>query len=100
MSATPASQTRTSRQRSASSVDLQAPRVRTVVLDTSVALPAALSPRGYRRRFLVLLAFGALGDRRISAITFSVFLSHLTDVDLDHIDPSLLAVAFASPSSR
>jgi len=38
--------------------------VRPVVLDTSVALPAVLSPRGYRRRLLVLLAFGALAARR------------------------------------
>lgn len=38
--------------------------MRPVVLDTSVALPAVLSPRGYRRRFLVLLAFGALAARR------------------------------------
>jgi len=40
------------------------PRVRPVVLDTSVVLPAALSPHGYRRRFWVLLAFGALAARR------------------------------------
>lgn len=38
--------------------------MRPVVLDTSVALPAVLSPRGYRRRFLVLLAYGALAARR------------------------------------
>lgn len=38
--------------------------MRPVVLDTSVVLPAALSPRGYRRRFWVLLAFGALAARR------------------------------------
>jgi hypothetical protein len=44
--------------------------VRPVVLDTSVVLPATLSPRGYR------------------------FLEHLTDIDLDHVDPGLLAVAF------
>jgi predicted nucleic acid-binding protein len=40
------------------------PHVRPVVLDTSVILPATLSPRGYRRRFWVLLAFGALAARR------------------------------------
>jgi predicted nucleic acid-binding protein len=40
------------------------PHVRHVVLDTSVVLPAVLSPRGYRRRFFVLLAFGALAARR------------------------------------
>jgi predicted nucleic acid-binding protein len=39
-------------------------RVRPVVLDTSVVLPAVLSPRGYRRRFWVLLALGALAARR------------------------------------
>jgi predicted nucleic acid-binding protein len=33
-------------------------------------------------------------DRRISAVTFSRFLDHLTDVDLDRVDPSLLEVAF------
>jgi predicted nucleic acid-binding protein len=38
--------------------------VRPVVLDTSVVLPAVPSPRGYRRRFLVVLAFGALAARR------------------------------------
>lgn len=38
--------------------------MRPVVLDTSVVLPAVLSPRGYRRRFWVLLAFGALATRR------------------------------------
>lgn len=38
--------------------------MRHVVLDTSVVLPAVLSPRGYRRRFFVLLAFGALAARR------------------------------------
>lgn len=38
--------------------------VRSVVLDTSVVLPAVLSPRGYRRRFFVLLALGALAARR------------------------------------
>jgi predicted nucleic acid-binding protein len=38
--------------------------MRPVVLDTSVVLPAVLSPRGYRRRFWVLLAFGALAARR------------------------------------
>ncbi len=38
--------------------------MRPVVLDTSVVLPAVLSPRGYRRRFLVLLALGALAARR------------------------------------
>ncbi|HEX3518122.1 MAG TPA: PIN domain-containing protein [Solirubrobacteraceae bacterium] len=38
--------------------------MRPVVLDTSVVLPAVLSPRGYRRRFLVVLAFGALAARR------------------------------------
>jgi predicted nucleic acid-binding protein len=37
--------------------------VRPVVLDTSVILPAVISPRGYRRRFWVLLAFGALAER-------------------------------------
>lgn len=137
--------------------------MRPVVLDTSVVLPATLSPRGYRRRFWVLLAFGALAERRnlarleadawrreggkagskrsasacaasastgkplladatwliaddrkhistdphgiteyelpgserrVSAATFSRFLEHLTDIDLDHVDPSLLAVAF------
>jgi hypothetical protein len=38
--------------------------VRPVALDTSVVLPAVLSPRGYRRRFLVVLALGALAARR------------------------------------
>lgn len=38
--------------------------MRPVVLDTSVALPAVISPRGYRRRFLIVLAFGALAARR------------------------------------
>ncbi|MGD1059090.1 MAG: PIN domain-containing protein [Solirubrobacteraceae bacterium] len=38
--------------------------MRPVVLDTSVVLPAVLSPRGYRRRFWVLLALGALAARR------------------------------------
>jgi len=38
--------------------------MRPVVLDTSVILPAVLSPRGYRRRFFVLLALGALAARR------------------------------------
>jgi len=38
--------------------------MRPVVLDTSVMLPAVLSPRGYRRRFFVLLALGALAARR------------------------------------
>ncbi len=38
--------------------------MRPVVLDTSVVLPAVLSPGGYRRRFWVLLAFGALAARR------------------------------------
>jgi predicted nucleic acid-binding protein len=38
--------------------------VRPVVLDTSVVLPAVLSPRGYRRRLWVLLALGALAARR------------------------------------
>ena len=38
--------------------------MRPVVLDTSVMLPAVISPRGYRRRFLVVLAFGALAARR------------------------------------
>ena len=38
--------------------------MRPVVLDTSVILPAVISPRGYRRRFLVVLAFGALTARR------------------------------------
>jgi predicted nucleic acid-binding protein len=35
-------------------------------------------------------------DRRISAVTFSRFLDHLTDIDLDQVDPSLLEVAFRS----
>jgi|HubBroStandDraft_1064217.scaffolds.fasta_scaffold336048_1 predicted nucleic acid-binding protein len=34
--------------------------MRPVVLDTSVVLPAVLSPHGYRRRFWVVLALGAL----------------------------------------
>lgn len=38
--------------------------MRPVVLDTSVVLPAVLSPKGYRRRFFVLLALGALAARR------------------------------------
>jgi predicted nucleic acid-binding protein len=38
--------------------------MRPVVLDTSVALPAVLSPRGYRRRFWVVLALGGLAARR------------------------------------
>ena len=38
--------------------------MRPVVLDTSVVLPAVLSPRGYRRRFLVVLTLGALAARR------------------------------------
>ncbi len=38
--------------------------MRPVVLDTSVVLPAVLSPRGYRRRFWVVLALGALASRR------------------------------------
>jgi hypothetical protein len=38
--------------------------MRPVVLDTSVVLPAVLSPRGYRRRFLIVLALGALAARR------------------------------------
>jgi predicted nucleic acid-binding protein len=38
--------------------------VRPVVLDTSVMLPAVISPRGYRRRFFVVLAFGALAAHR------------------------------------
>ena len=37
--------------------------MRPVVLDTSVVLPAVLSPRGYRRRFLVVLTLGALAAR-------------------------------------
>jgi hypothetical protein len=37
-------------------------------------------------------------DRRVAAITFSRFLVHLTDVDLDNIDPTLLADALASPA--
>ncbi|MGH2879966.1 MAG: PIN domain-containing protein [Solirubrobacteraceae bacterium] len=42
------------------------------------------------------------GETRVSAITFSRFLDHLTDIDLDHIDPALIAVAFAPlpPASR
>lgn len=31
-----------------------------VLVDTSVALPATLSPGGFRRRFFVILAFGAI----------------------------------------
>ncbi|MGA8355606.1 MAG: PIN domain-containing protein [Solirubrobacteraceae bacterium] len=38
--------------------------MRPVVLDTSVLLPALISPRGYRRRFLIVLALGALAARR------------------------------------
>lgn len=38
--------------------------MRPIVLDTSVVLPAVLSPRGYRRRFWVVLALGALAARR------------------------------------
>lgn len=34
-------------------------------------------------------------DRHVSAITFSRFLDHLTEVDLDHVDPDLIATAFA-----
>jgi hypothetical protein len=34
-----------------------------VVIDTSVALPATLSPRGLTRKFWVLLALGALTHR-------------------------------------
>jgi hypothetical protein len=34
-------------------------------------------------------------DRHVSAITFSRFLEHLTEVDLDHVDPALIADAFA-----
>jgi hypothetical protein len=34
-------------------------------------------------------------DRRIHAVTFSRFLDHLSDIDLDEIDPTLLADAFA-----
>lgn len=37
--------------------------MRPVVLDASVVLPAVLSPHGYRRRFLVVLALGALATR-------------------------------------
>jgi hypothetical protein len=33
-------------------------------------------------------------ERRVSAVTFSRFLEHLTDIDLDHVDPGLLAAAF------
>jgi hypothetical protein len=33
-------------------------------------------------------------DRRVSAVTFSRFLDHLSDVDLDQVDPSLLQVTF------
>lgn len=35
-------------------------------------------------------------DRRISAVTFGRFLEHLSDIDLDQVDPSLLEVAFRS----
>jgi hypothetical protein len=38
--------------------------MRPIVLDTSVILPAVLSPRGYRRRFWVVLALGALAAHR------------------------------------
>lgn len=38
--------------------------MRPVVLDTSVVLPALLSPHGYRRRFLIVLALGTLAARR------------------------------------
>lgn len=38
-------------------------------------------------------------DKRVSAITFSKFLDHLTDIDLDHIDPELIEIAFAPLSS-
>src|ERR1700691_4757699 len=38
--------------------------MRPVVLDTSVVLPAVLSPRGDRRRFWVVLAVGGLAARR------------------------------------
>lgn len=34
-----------------------------IVLDTSVSLPATLSPRGLTRKLLVLLAYGALNHR-------------------------------------
>ena len=33
-------------------------------------------------------------DRCVSAVTFSRFLDHLSDIDLDHVDPSLLTTAF------
>ena len=38
-------------------------------------------------------------DRRVGAVTFSRFLDHLADVDLDQVDPRLLEVAYRSPSS-
>lgn len=38
-------------------------------------------------------------DRRVSAVTFSRFLDHLTDIDLDRVDPSLLEVAFRPPGT-
>jgi hypothetical protein len=38
-------------------------------------------------------------DRHLSAVTFSRFLDHLVDIDLDDIDPSLLAVALRPPGS-
>jgi predicted nucleic acid-binding protein len=38
--------------------------MRPVVFDTSVVLPALLSPHGYRRRFLIVLALGTLASRR------------------------------------
>lgn len=34
-----------------------------IVLDTSISLPATLSPRGLTRKLLVLLAYGALNHR-------------------------------------
>ncbi len=43
--------------------------MRPVVLDTSVILPALISPRGYRRRFWIILALGALTARRDLART-------------------------------
>jgi len=47
--------------------------MRPVVLDTSVVLPAVLSPRGYRRRFLVviLLARKPAEKRAPGAISIS-----------------------------
>jgi hypothetical protein len=33
-------------------------------------------------------------DRRVSAMTLSRFLDHLSDIDLDHVESSLLEVAF------